>query len=121
MMRTAGRATTAATICLGVLLGPAELSADELPDVADRVQASVVSIVVETTRPAPPAQRKEQDADATKPNLRQGTGMVFSADGYIITVASLIENVGKITIVFPTAGRVRRRSWDVIRARKSRS
>jgi serine protease Do len=100
MMRLASRAITAASIYLGALLGSVGLSADELPDVADRVQASVVSIVVETTRRAPPAQRKEQDADATKPNLRQGTGMVFSADGYIITVASLIENVAKITIAF---------------------
>ena len=100
MMRIAGRAASAATMFLGVLLGSVDLSADELPDVADLVQASVVSIIVEKTRTAPPAQRTDQDADATKSNLRQGTGMVYSADGYIITVTSLVDNVGKITIVF---------------------
>ena len=100
MMRIAGRAASAATMFLGVLLGSVDLSADELPDVADLVQASVVSIIVEKTRTAPPAQRTDQDADATKSNLRQGTGMVYSADGYIITVTGLVDNVGKITIVF---------------------
>jgi len=91
---------TGAILCLGALLGSVGLAAEELPDIADHVQASVVSIAAERTDQTPQATGdKDQDADAAKSNLRQGSGMVLSADGYIVTTTSLVEKVGKITIV----------------------
>jgi serine protease Do len=89
----------AAFAALSLLLGPLNLAAQELPDVADRVQASVVSIAAEKTDQTPP-QATGEDADAVKSNLRQGSGMVLSADGYVITATSVVEKVGKITLTF---------------------
>src|SRR5947207_75948 len=68
---------------------------------AGRVQASVVFIAGEKTEASPPPQPrgdKEQDDAAAKSTLRQGSGMVLSADGYVITSTSLVEKVGKITV-----------------------
>jgi serine protease Do len=103
MTPIARRATAAAATALSLLLGPMRVAAEELPDIADRVQASVVSITAERTdqTPAPQATGdKDQDADAAKSNLRQGSGMVLWADGYIVTATSLVDKVGKITVVF---------------------
>jgi serine protease Do len=90
-----------AVFCLTSVLGPSGLCAEELPELVDRVQASVVSIAAEKTEASPPPQPtgdKEQDDAAAKSTLRQGSGMVLSADGYVITSTSLVEKVGKITV-----------------------
>src|SRR5438105_843152 len=102
MTRTSRCVIAAVAAALSLLLGAMRLAAEELPDIADRVQASVVSITAEKTDQAPPQATagKDQDADAAKSNLRQGSGMVQSADGYIVTATSLVEKVGKITVVF---------------------
>ena len=103
MTQIARRTTATLATALSLLLGPMRVAAEELPDIADRVQASVVSIAAERTdqTPAPQATGdKDQDADAAKSNLRQGSGMVLSADGYIVTATSLVDKVGKITVVF---------------------
>ncbi len=101
MTRTLSCAIAAVAATLSLLLGPMRVAAEELPDIADRVQASVVSITAEKTDQTPQATGdKDQDADAAKSNLRLGTGMVLSADGYIVTSTSLVEKVGKITVVF---------------------
>jgi serine protease Do len=92
-----------AVFCLTSVLGPSGLCAEELPELVDRVQASVVSIAAEKTEASPPPQPtgdKEQDDAAAKSTLRQGSGMVLSADGYVITSTSLVEKVGKITVTF---------------------
>jgi serine protease Do len=99
MTQTTRRTIAAVAAGLSLLLGPVPLAAEELPDIADRVQASVVSIAAERTDQTPP-QATGEDADAAKSNLRQGSGMVLSADGYIVTATSLVEKVGKITVVF---------------------
>ena len=96
-------ATVFAVFCLAAVLGSSGLCAEELPELVDRVQASVVSIAAEKTEASPPPQAtgdKEQDDAAAKSNLRQGSGMVLSADGYIITATSLVDKVGKITVTF---------------------
>ena len=101
MTRTLSCTIAAVAATLSLLLGPMRVAAEELPDIADRVQASVVSITAEKTDQTPQATGdKDQDADAAKSNLRLGTGMVLSADGYIITATSLTEKVGKITVAF---------------------
>ena len=101
MTQTLSCAIAAVAATLSLLLGPMRVAAEELPDIADRVQASVVSITAEKTDQTPQATGyKDQDADAAKSNLRLGTGMVLSADGYIITATSLTEKVGKITVAF---------------------
>lgn len=101
MTRTLSCAIAAVAATLSLLLGPMRVAAEELPDIADRVQASVVSITAEKTDQTPQATGdNDQDADAAKSNLRLGTGMVLSADGYIVTSTSLVEKVGKITVVF---------------------
>src|ERR1700676_1614728 len=84
---------TAVTFCLGIMLGSADLFAEELPDLADHAQASVVSIVAENAHPTPQA-----NVDTKKSNLSYLTGMVLSADGYIITAFRLIDGAGKITV-----------------------
>ena len=97
MTRTLSCTIAAVAATLSLLLGPMRVAAEELPDIADRVQASVVSITAEKTDQTPQATGdKDQDADAAKSNLRLGTGMVLSADGYIITATSLTEKVAKI-------------------------
>ena len=99
MTQIARRTTAVLAAGLSLLLSPACVAAQELPDVADRVQASVVSIAAERTDQTPaPQSTGDQDADAAKPNLRQGSGMVLSADGYVITATSLVDKVGKITV-----------------------
>ncbi len=101
MTQMARRTTAVLAAGLSLLLGPVRVAAQELPDVADRVQASVVSIAAERTDQTPAPQStgdKDQDADAAKSNLRQGSGMVLSADGYVITATSLVDKVGKITV-----------------------
>ena len=101
MTRTLSCAIAAVAAALSLPLGAMRLAAEELPDIADRVQASVVSITAEKTDQTPQATSdKDQDADAAKSNLRLGTGIVLSADGYIVTSTSLTEKVGKITVVF---------------------
>jgi serine protease Do len=87
------RSAPALAFALILLLGTPPAAADELPDLADRVQPSVVSISAERTDQPP-------NADTSKSNLRQGTGMVLSVDGYIVTALSLVDKVGKITVVF---------------------
>ncbi len=90
------RRTAIALVGLGLLLGASRVVAEELPDLADRVQASVVSIAAEKTDQPPPAPGdKEQNA-----NLRQGMGIAWSTDGYIVTALGLIDKVGKITVTF---------------------
>jgi serine protease Do len=84
---------TAVTFCLGIMLGSAGLFAEELPDLADRAQASVVSIVAENAHPTPQA-----SVGTTRPNLSYLTGMVLSADGYIITAFRFIDDTSKITV-----------------------
>ena len=72
-------------IYLGTLLGSRDLSAHELPDVPNRVQASSISVVVEKTHTVlQTPERRDKGAEATKSNLRYGTGMVFSAKGYLL-------------------------------------
>src|SRR5262249_9766059 len=55
--------------------------------------ASVVSISVDQ----PPQAGGDKDQSS---NLRQGTGLVLSADGYIVTALSLVDKAGKITVLF---------------------
>jgi len=52
----------------------------------------------DATPPPQPTGDKEQDEAAAKSNVRIGTGMVYSADGYIITTTRLVDSVGKITV-----------------------
>lgn len=89
----------AAAAAVLVLLGASRVVAEELPDLADRVQASVVSIAIEAQSPASTPSDKDQNADA-KPNVRQGSGMVMTLDGYVITATGLVDKPGKITIVY---------------------
>ena len=91
-MRTAKIAAGVLTICLGMFWGSPRPAADELPDLADHAQASVVSIVAENAHATPQAN------GTTKPNLSYLTGMVLSADGYIITAFRFIEDTSKITV-----------------------
>jgi serine protease Do len=88
MMRHAAAAAVLVLICAP------PLAAEELPDVADRVQPSVVSIVAEKTDQSPPSD-KDQNT-----NLRQGMGIALSTDGYIVTALGLVDKVGKITVTF---------------------
>lgn len=89
------RRTATALVGLGLLLGASRVVAEELPDLADRVQ-SVVSIAAEKTdQPPPTPGDKEQNA-----NLRQGMGIAWSTDGYIVTALGLVDKVGKITVTF---------------------
>ena len=46
-----------AVLCLTSVLGPSGLCAEELPELVDRVQASVVSIAAEKTEASPPPRR----------------------------------------------------------------
>jgi serine protease Do len=73
-------------------VGTAEETA-QLSDVADRVSASVVSVQAEKVEATPAA---EWDAA----NIRQGTGLVLSANGLIVTATAVVEKVGKITLTF---------------------
>jgi serine protease Do len=93
MMCTTKIAAGALTICLGAFLGSPAPAADELPDLADHAQASVVSIVAENAYPTPQA-----NVDTKKSNLSYLTGMVLSADGYIITAFRFIDGASKITV-----------------------
>jgi S1-C subfamily serine protease len=116
-------ATVFAVFCLTAVLGPAGLCAEELPELVDRVQASIVSIAAEKTEASPPPQAtgdKEQDDAAAKSTLRQGSGMVLSADGYVITSTSLVEKVGKITVTLSDGKQVTAQISSAIRARRSR-
>jgi hypothetical protein len=107
---------TIVMICLGTLLASRDLSADELPDVADRVQASSVFVVVEKTHTVLQApERRDKGAEATKSNLRYGAEMVFSANGYLITITSLIDKCGGLQW---QPGRTK--LLDAIRALRSR-
>jgi serine protease Do len=92
MPRTAKIVACALTICLGIILSSPVHAADELPDLADRAQASVVSIVAENAHATPQAN------GTTKPNLSYLTGMVLSADGYFITAFRFIDDTSKITV-----------------------
>lgn len=97
MPRTAKILASVLTICLGMFWGSPGPAADELPDLADHVQASVVSIIAESGHPTPPA-----NVGPTKPNLSYLTGMVLSADGYIITAFRFIDDTSKNTLSRPT-------------------
>jgi S1-C subfamily serine protease len=79
-------------VILVSLMATAPLAQDlsRLPNVVDKVAASVVSITV------------EQPADAQKPGSKPqhqiGSGIILSPDGFIATVASLLQGGGSVTV-----------------------
>lgn len=102
MLRTAQRAAAAFTVVVTLMLGIRCLSAEDasrLSDIADRVSASVVSVIAEKVDTG-----QNFDTDMGGSNLRQGTGLVLTADGLIVAAAPVVEKVGKITVKF-TDGR----------------
>jgi serine protease Do len=68
---------------------------EALPDVVDRVSASVVTVAVEGATDSAITNRNGQKA-----NIVYGSGMVLTPDGFIITAAHVVNNAGKITVVF---------------------
>lgn len=73
-----------------------------LRDVIDHVSPSVVAIVVELSDPAEPSKGQNQGSQV---KTRDGTGMVLSSEGHIITAIHVIEKASKITIVFANNNR----------------
>jgi serine protease Do len=81
----------------------------QLPDVIDRVAPSVVSIHVVKAVPAASQDPKDVPKESRpEPDeaLAQGSGMVVSADGYILTAASTLENADSISIVLANGTRL---------------
>jgi serine protease Do len=94
-----------------VLILPAALGQElgQLPDVVDRIAVSVVSIRVEqdpalaeppVANPPAAAAAKDQKAEGTRPAITQGTGMVLSSDGYIVTAEPVLAKARTITVTF---------------------
>ena len=90
-------------IALAIVLGLSLLSpvyaAEETPplrDVIDHVAPSVVGVIVELSEPAEPSKDQNQGPQV---KTRDGTGMVFSSEGHIITAIHVIEKATKITVV----------------------
>lgn len=82
------------------LLSPAS-AAEETPqlrDVIDHVAPSVVSISVELSEPADASKEHNQNPQV---KARDGTGMVLSSEGHIITAIHVIEKANKIAVIFP--------------------
>ena len=100
----AGWAVRAAFITAALwLISTVALGQDtsELPNVVDRVSASVVSIAVETTESvAPVATGQNQKPEASKVKIVRGSGMVLTADGHVITAAHILDKARKITVIF---------------------
>src|SRR5215470_18172985 len=63
---------------------------NKLPNVVDKVAASVVSITVEQ-----PADAQKPDS---KPQHQVASGIILSPDGFIATVANLLEGDGSVTV-----------------------
>ena len=102
-VRGAGWAVRAAFISATLCrMSTAALGQDpsELPNVADRVSASVVSVSVETTESITPAAEQNQKPEPAKAKLVRGSGMVLTADGHVITAAHIVDKARKITVVF---------------------
>ena len=96
-------------IALAIVLGLSLLSpvyaAEETPplrDVVDHVSPSVVGVIVELSEPAEPSKDQNQGSQV---KTRDGTGMVFSSEGHIITAIHVIEKATKITVVFANNSR----------------
>ena len=99
----AGWAVRAAFISAALwLISTVALGQDtsELPNVVDRVSASVVSIAVETTESVTPAVGQNQKPEASKAKIVRGSGMVLTADGHVITAAHILDKARKITVIF---------------------
>jgi len=92
-------------IVLGLaILSPAH-AAEETPplrDVIDHVSPSVVAIIVELSEPPEPSKGQNQGSQVKS---RDGTGMVLSPEGHIITAIHVVEKASKITVVFPNNSR----------------
>ena len=96
-------------IALAIVLGLSLLSpvyaAEETPplrDVVDHVSPSVVGVIVELSEPAEPSKDQNQGSQV---KTRDGTGMVFSSEGHIVTAVHVIEKAAKITVVFANNSR----------------
>ena len=91
------------SIALAIVLGLSLLSpvyaAEEAPplrDVVDHVSPSVVGVIVELSEPAEPSKDQNQGSQV---KTRDGTGMVFSSEGHIVTAIHVVEKANKITVV----------------------
>src|SRR5271169_4851719 len=96
-------------IAQGIVLGLSLLSpvyaAEETPplrDVIDHVTPSVVAVIVELSEPGEPSKGQNQGSQT---KTHDGTGMVLSSEGHIITAIHVIEKAIKITIVFANNNR----------------
>ena len=98
-----GFIAAAVLVSMAMLLGSAHGGTAEetpqLPDVADKASASIVSIQAEKIDTAPDALH-DPETEFGKSNTREGTGLVLTVDGLIVTATSVVEKVGKITLTF---------------------
>jgi len=97
----------AQVIVLGLAILSPVYAAEETPplrDVIDHVSPSVVAVIVELSEPAEPSKGQSQGSQT---KTRDGTGMVLSSEGHIITAIHVIEKATKITIVFANNNRSR--------------
>ena len=95
----------AQAIALALFLLLPVYAAEETPplrDVVDHVAPSVVGVIVELSEPAEPSKEQNQGPQA---KTRDGTGMVFSSEGHIVTAIHVVEKANKITVVFPNNNR----------------
>ena len=95
----------AQAIVFGLSLLSPVYAAEETPplrDVVDHVSPSVVGVIVELSEPAEPSKGQSQGSQT---KTRDGTGMVLSSEGHIITAIHVIEKATKITIVFANNNR----------------
>src|SRR5713101_7574552 len=84
-------------------VAPAQAAAQDLSDVFERVQRSVVTVRT-TEREAPSgAERKTVSISG------QGSGVLISADGKVLTAAHLVDAASEIQVEFAEGERVRAR------------
>jgi S1-C subfamily serine protease len=95
----------AQALVLGLSLLSPVYAAEEAPplrDVVDHVSPSVVGVIVELSEPAEPSKDQNQGSQV---KTRDGTGMVFSSEGHIVTAIHVVEKANKITVVFANNSR----------------
>jgi serine protease Do len=87
----------AATVVSAIFLAcaPMTSSAQELPDVVEKVGAGVVTVEVAA------ASKRGEKSDPT-----HGTGFIISTDGYVVSSTSLLDEGSNVTIVLASTKRL---------------
>ncbi len=70
----------------------------QLPDLVDQVSASVVGVVATIPAAAPQKAVPGKEAKSPSAATRQGTGMVISAEGHVVTSAQVVKGATGINV-----------------------